>query len=241
MKTGSVGLAALLFLAAVGLVAGGTSYALYYDCSGVEDTALVVMNSGGEATYYTLKIYDAYGTRLDPRADSWELEPYESEYHVLSDLIAPGEATFGLVLIETPGLLTVGVETFENETWCGSDNIEGAFPEEEGYTYYWYGLNYSSTPEQTTGIVIANPNPSPAAGTLFLYDSFGDLKKEIEFSLDPHETNYYHAPSLLGVADALWGAVDVKAIIPILIAAEYFDSSDVLLNVDQVTHFYYAE
>jgi hypothetical protein len=234
-------LAALFLLLFLGLAATARSYALYYDCSGTQDTALVVMNSGGEATHFTLKLYDAYGARLDPKADSWDLAPFESGYLILSDLIDRGEARFGLALIETPGLLTVGVETFEKEVWLGSDNIVDAVPEAGAHTTYWYGLNYSNTPKQTTGIVIANPNTSIVAGVLFLYSSAGNLEKKLDFVLEPHETDYHPSTTLVPVSDAMWGVLDVKATAPIVLAAEYFNAAGALLNVDQSTHFYYVE
>ncbi len=225
----------------LGLAAWARSYALYYDCSGTHDTALVVMNSGGQDTHFTLKLYDAYGARLDPKADSWDIAAYASGYLVLSDLIPSGETHFGLAIIETPGLLVIGVETAEEGIWRASENILDAVPEDAAHTYYWYGLNYSNTAKQQTGIILVNPNPSPAAGTLFLYDSRGTLEKKLEFVLDPHETDYYASSTLLPVGDTLWGVLDVKATALLVLAAAYFNDSGTLLNIDQVTRFYYSE
>jgi len=232
---------ALLVVLVASLAAAARSYALYYDCSGTHDTALVVMNSGGQATHFTLKLYDAYGARLDPQADSWDIAAYASGYLVLSDLIRPGESHFGLALVETPGLLTIGVETAEGGVWRASENIQDAVPEDAAHTYYWYGLNYSNTAKQQTGIILVNPSPSPAAGTLFLYDSRGNLEKKLEFVLDPHETDYYASSTLLPVGDTLWGMLDVKATALLVLAAAYFNDSGTLLNIDQVTRFYHAE
>lgn len=86
-----------------------------------------------------------------------------------------------------------------------------------------------------------NPSASPAAGTLFVYNSRGALQKALDFVLDPHETNYYASSTLLPVGDAMWGVVDVKATAPLVLAAAYFNDAGTLLNIDQVTHFYYVE
>ena len=39
----------------------------------------------------------------------------------------------------------------------------------------------------------------------------------------------------------MWGAVDIKATVPIIAAAEYFNADKLLLNVDQISHHYYCE
>ena len=240
MRQGLIGAAiALLLVAGIGVITVARTYALYYDCSQDQDTSLVVMNSYGAETYYTVKIYDAYGSLLE--AISGDLVGFESDYHILSGLIDWGETTWGLVLVETPKILTIGVETFVNGAWSSSDNIVDAVPEDIDYTYYWYGLNYSNTPDQTTGIVIVNPNDFPAAATLFIHDSFGVQQEAIDVVLDPHETDYYNSTTILDVAIHMWGVVDVKATVPIVIAAEYFGVDGVLLNVDQIAHFYYCE
>jgi hypothetical protein len=41
--------------------------------------------------------------------------------------------------------------------------------------------------------------------------------------------------------ESMWGALDVKATGPIVIAAEYINADGYLLNVDQIAHFYYSE
>ena len=241
MKKGLIG-ATLVFLIVVGLfgAAYANTYALYYTCVGTQDTHLVIMNSGGFDTYYTLKVYDAYGTLLD--ATSGDLTPFESDYQILSDLAGNGDTSWGLALIETPAIITIGVETFEDGYWRASDNIVDAVPEDSSYTtYYWYGLNYSNTSTQSTGIGIINPNDVPAAATLFLYDSYGALQKTLDVLLDPHETDYYEASALVSLMESMWGALDVKATVPIVIAAEYINTDGYLLNVDQIAHFYYSE
>jgi hypothetical protein len=241
MKKGLIG-ATLVLLICIGFfgVAYPNTYALYYTCARNQDTHLVIMNSGGSDTYYTLKVYDAYGDLLD--ATSGDLTPFESDYQILSDLAGNGDTSWGLALIETPAILTIGVETFEEGYWRASDNIVDAVPEDSGsITYYWYGLNYSNTSSQSTGIAIVNPNGFPAAATVFIYDSYGNLKETFDIVLDPHETDYYNSMALVALSQEMWGIVDVKATVPIVIAAEYISADDVLLNVDQIAHFYYSE
>jgi hypothetical protein len=241
MRRDRVCLAAALLILSVSFAAGAGTYALYYDLSGARDTALVVMNSGGQATHFTLKLYDAYGARLDPKADSWDVAAYASTYLVLSSLVATGQTHFGLCLLETPGLLTIGVETAENGTWRASENMLDAVAESGGYTYYWYGANYSNTPKQKTGIAVVNPSASPAAGTLFLYDSSGNVQKALDFVLDPHETNYYALETILPVAETMWGVADVKATAALVLATAYVNEAGTLLNVDQEVRPYYTE
>jgi hypothetical protein len=232
-----MGVVLLVAILAVG--ASARIYAAYYDCSGTRDTGLVVMNSGGSDTYYTIKIYDAYGTLLE--AVSGDLSAYQSGYHRLSSLIEWGDTTWGLVLIDTPGLLTVGVETFDQDAWLSSDNVSYWTPSKAEYKRYWYGLNYANTSEQATVIVVANPNDSAAQGSLFLYSSLGDLEKKVDFDLEPHEANFYRSFDLLGVEDKMWGVLDVEAPVPLLVAVEYFNADGALLNVDQMGYAYYVE
>jgi hypothetical protein len=236
---GVVVMLSLLFV--IGLTTSAATYAVYYACTERQDTAIVIMNSSGSETHYMLKVYDAYGSLLEATQGQGKLAGYESDYQMLSGLITPGEYTYGLVLIESPAILTIGVETFIENTWVGSDNIVDAVPAEPDHTYYWYSLNYSNTAKQTTGIAIINPNNSPAAATLFVYDAFGEQNQGIDIVLDPYETDYYYLKSSISIADHMWGTLDVKATVPLIVAAEYFDADEILLNVDQGTHFYYYE
>lgn len=240
MRRGLLAIMLIILLSGgIGVIAFSNNYALYYACTQEQDTALVIMNSGGSDTYYTIKVYDAYGTLLEAVSD--DIVAYESNYQPLSDLVTIGSSTWGLVLINTPGLLTIGVETFINDQWHSSDNILDPVPDDPGYTYYWYGLNYSNTADQTTGIAILNPSSSPAAATIFIYDCFGSPQEQIDLVLDPHETDYYDSADILGMADSMWGVVDIKATVPLIAAAEYFNADYLLLNVDQISHYYYAE
>jgi len=240
MKRGLLAIMLIVLLSTgIGIIAFPNSYALYYACTQEQDTALVIMNSGGSDTFYTIKVYDAYGTLLEATSD--DLAGFESNYQRLSDLITISGSTWGLALIETRGILTIGVETFINDQWYSSDNILDPIPDNAEYTYHWYGLNYSNTTDQTTGIAIVNPSNSPAAATVFIYDSFGTPQKQIDIVLDPHETDYYDSADILGTADSMWGVVDIKATVPLVAAAEYFNADKLLLNVDQISHYYYCE
>ena len=113
------------------------SYGIYYASYADQDTALIIMNSGGHDTYYTLKVYDAYGSLID--AVSGNLDPFESDYKVLSDIAGTTDTSWGLVLLKSPNILTVGVETFISDHWMSSDNVIDPIPETKDYSYYWYG------------------------------------------------------------------------------------------------------
>ena len=229
----------LLAMLAISLCGWARSYAVYYDCSSTRDTGLVVMNSGGGDTYYTIKIYDAYGSLIE--AVSNDLGGYESAYYRVSGLVEWGDTTWGLILIETPGLLTIGVESFDEGLWLASDNVVVPLPPNVDYTAYWYGLNYSNTSTQQTLFVVANPNDASVAGTLFFYDSFGNMRERIEFDLDPHEADYYRSPEIFEIDDTLWGVFDVRANAPLLVAVEYYDAEGTLLNIDQMAYAYFTE
>ena len=215
------------------------SYGIYYASYSDQDTAFVIMNSGGNATYYTLKVYDAYGSLID--AVSGDLDPFESDYQVLSDVAGKTKTSWGLALLETPGIITVGVETFIGDNWVASDNIIDSLPDTKDYSYYWYGLNYSNTSTQHTGIAIVNPNNSPAAATLKFYDSLGKMQYTTDVILDPHETEYYLSSDILSVGASMWGALDVRATMPVIVTAEYFSGDGTLMNVDQISHPYFNE
>ena len=232
-------LVVLLAVLAIGLCGWARSYAVYYDCSSTRDTGLVVMNSGGGDTYYTIKIYDAYGSLLE--AVSNDLGGYQAAYYRVSGLIEWGETTWGLILIETPGLLTIGVENFNEGVWLASDNVVVPLPPSIDYTAYWYGLNYANTSTQRTLFVVANPNDTAVAGTLFFYDSFGNMRERIEFDLDPHEADFYRSPELFEIDETLWGVFDARANAPLLVAVEYYDAEGTLLNIDQMAYAYFTE
>ena len=215
------------------------SYGIYYASYADQDTAFVIMNSGGNSTYYTLKVYDAYGSLID--AVSGDLDPFESDYQILSDIAGTTDTSWGLALLDTPGILTVGVETFIGGNWMASDNIIDRIPETKDYSYYWYGLNYSNTSSQNTGIAIVNPNGAPAAATLKFYDSLGHMKYTVDVVLDPHETEYYSTSDILTVNTSMWGVLDVRGTMPLIVTAEYFTGDGTLMNVDQISHTYFNE
>lgn len=229
----------LLAILTISLCGWSRSYAVYYDCSSTRDTGLVVMNSGGGDTYYTIKIYDAYGSLLEAVSD--DLTGYQSAYYRLSGLIERGDTTWGLVLIETPGLLTIGVESFDEGAWLSSDNVVSPLPTNAEYTAYWYGLNYAHTSTQQTLFVVVNPNDVSVEGTLFFYNSLGNIRERFEFSLDSHEADFYRSPDLFEIDDTLWGIFDVRANAPLLVAVEYYNKEGALLNVDQMAYAYFVE
>ena len=228
-----------LLLTGVGVGLNAAEYALYYACTDTQDTALVIMNSGGKATYYTIKVYDAYGTLLE--AASGDLNGYESDYQVLSDLVGTGDTNWGLAIVESPGILTIGIETFVNGGWQASENVTDPVNGGNGATYYWYGLNYANTADQASGVAVVNPYDSPVAGTLFVYDSFGNQVDSTDILLDPHESDYFALRNLVSQSDSMWGVIDIKATAPIIVAGEYFAADGTLLNVDEITRFYYSE
>ncbi len=229
----------VLLIAALTAVGYAYSYGIYYASYADQDTALVIMNSGGKDTYYTLKVYDAYGSLID--AVSGDLNPFESDYRVLSDIAGTTDTSWGLALLETPGILTVGVETFVDNNWVASDNVIDPIPETKEYSHYWYSLNYSNTSSQHTGIAVVNPNDSSAGATLKFYDAQGQMQYTTDVVLDPHETEYYLTSDILTVSTAMWGALDVRGTMPLIVTAEYFTGDGKLMNVDQITHTYFNE
>ena len=238
---GKFALFAIVILLSLGIAVSvtGAEYAVYYASTDSQDTALVIMNSGGKETYYTLKVYNAYGTLID--AVSGDLDGFESDYKVISDIVGHKDTNWGLAIIETPGILTLGIETFVNDGWQASENVTDPVTGGNGATYYWYGLNYANTSDQATGIAVVNPYDTPVAGTLFVYDSFGNKVYSTDILLDPHESEYYALRELVSKEDSMWGAVDLKMTAPVVVAGEYFASDGTLLNVDEITRFYYSE
>ena len=239
MKRGFITMLSVLLVAAFATVGYAYSYGVYYASYADQDTAFVIMNSGGSSTYYTLKVYDAGGSLID--AVSGDLEPFESDYQILSDIAGTTNTSWGLALLETPGIMTIGVETFIGGSWMASDNIVDSIPDTKDYSYYWYGLNYSNTSSQKTGIAIVNPNGSPAAATLKFYDAQGQMQYTADVVLDPHQTKYYLTSDILTVSTSMWGALDVRGTMPLIVTAEYFTSDGKLMNIDQISHAYFNE
>ena len=228
-----------IIIIGIGISVSATQYAVYYASTEQQDTALILMNSGGNETYYTLKIYDAYGSLLD--AVSGDLAPFESDYHVVSDIVGNAATYWGLALVETPGIMTIGLETFVDKGWQASENVTDAVMTDVTAKYYWYGLNYANTSDQATGVVAVNPFDTPVAGKFFVYDASGNQVHSEDFLLDPHESTYFALRKLLTTADSMWGAIDIKATAPIVVAGEYFAANGTLLNVDEITRFYFYE
>ncbi len=240
MKKGIMITMLLVLFAALSSVATcGYTYGVYYASFADQDTALVIMNSGGSSTYYTLKVYDSRGSLID--AVSEDLEPFESDYRIMSNIAGITDNSWGLAILETPGILTIGVETFIGEDWLASDNVIDPIPDTIDYSYYWYGLNYSNTSSQATGIAIVNPNDSPAAATLTFYDSSGEIQYTDDVILDPHQTEYCLTSEVLSSMASMWGALDVRGTMPLILVAEYFSGDETLVNVDQITHAYFSE
>lgn len=239
MKKGYITMLSLLLVAAFAAAGYAHSYGVYYASYADQDTAFVIMNSGGSDTYYTLKVYDANGVLID--AVSGDLDPFESDYQILSDVAGTTDTSWGLALLDTPGIITIGVETFTGDNWIASDNTVDSIPETKDYSYYWYALNYSNTSTQRTGIAVVNPNGAPAAATLKFYDSLGQMQYTVDVVLDPHETEYYLTSDILTISTSMWGALDVRGTMPLIITAEYFTGDGKLMNVDQISHAYFNE
>ena len=230
---------AVLLMATFTAVGYAYSYGIYYASYADQDTALVIMNSGGDDTYYTLKVYNAYGALVD--AVSGDLAAFESDYKILSKIVGTSDISWGLALLETPGIITIGVETFISDQWIASDNVIDSLPDASEYSHYWYGLNYSNTSGQKTGIAVVNPNATSAGATLKFYDAAGQMQYTTDVVLDPHETEYFLTTDILAVADAMWGTLDVRGTLPLIVTAEYFTGEGRLMNVDQITHAYFNE
>ena len=229
-------LTAILVVAVVG---AAHEYAIYYASTPHQDTGLIITNTGGKTVDYVLMVYDAYGKLLARTTN--QITGYESDYHLVSDLVGSKDDNWGLAVVETTGIMSIGIDTIVDETRRASTNVSTPLTTGSGRTYYWYSLNYANTSDESTGIAVVNPLDSPVAGTLYVYDAAGNQKNSTSFLLDPHEADYYSLDKLVDVGDTMWGVVDIKATMPIVVAGEYFDAAGKLLNVDEVTTFYYSE
>ena len=238
-RTVTAVLMAILVVAAVVAVVTAREYAVYYASTTNQDTGLIITNTGGEKVSYVLTVYDAYGKLL--ARTTKELAGYESDYHLVSDLVGSKDDNWGLATVETTGIMSIGIDTIVNGTRRSSTNVYAPLSVVSGSTYYWYSLNYANSSDESTGVAIVNPLDSPVAGTLYVYDAAGNQENATSFLLDPHEADYYPLHKLVDVGDTMWGVVDIKATAPIVIGGEYFDAAGKLLNVDEITRFYYSE
>ncbi len=229
----------VLMVTGIALVVSAEEYAFYYACTAHQDTGVVIMNTSGDTANYVLKVYDAYGKSIARTTN--ELAGYESDYHLLSDLVGSKDTNWGLAVVETTRIMSIGVDAIIDGVQRSSDNVSAPLLNGATQTYYWYSLNYANTSDEITGVAVVNPFDSPAAGTLYVYDAAGDQKNSTDFLLDPHESDYYSLSDLVSTEDTMWGVVDIKATVPIIVAGEYFNANGDLLNVDEITEFYYRE
>jgi hypothetical protein len=233
----------MLWIAATPAVAART-FDTYYTCLPGTVTAVVLTNASAYESEeaFTLSMYDAQGNPTQTITRG--LGSYESTVLFLNEYLdAPNEYSWGLLNIEARVLLQVGLWLGTESTWVSVTNLRVQSLNTEGLdiVYYWYGVNYANTENRRAGIGLINPSGEIVSGTVYVYDSSGELQNLSEFRLDPHRSAYFNPETVFPVDQELWGLIDVRATAPILVVSEYYDADGTLLDVDVLDSVYYLQ
>jgi hypothetical protein len=216
----------------------------YYTCLPGTLTALVLTNASEYASdeAFTATVYDAHGTPMVSITDS--LESYESKVLFLNEHIPEiDEFCWGSVNIDSELLLQVGLWLGTEDEWVSVSNLNAKTLSTEGYdvVYYWYGVNYANTANRRTGVGLVNPGGGTIRGTTYVYDASGAPLSQSDFELSPHQSLYFKPETIFPIDGEMWGLIDVRASSPIIVAAEYFDANDRLIDVDIINNVYYLQ
>jgi len=239
-----VGIAAVVLFCAGIAPASARTYAAYYDCTEGKETALTVSSLSefeGEVAC-SVTIFDPAGGIVAERGIA--LTSYSSAVLWLSrDARADEAARWGIVLVDSPALLSLSVWIGDDAGWIAAENITARilYPEEITSAYYWLTLSYANTPHRTTGIALLNPHPIPVEGAIWLHDVDGKPLGSDEFVLAPRAALYFSPEREFPRVDANWGVVDVRAAAPILLVGEYFGAGGELIDVDLIPTPYYQQ
>jgi len=216
----------------------------YYTCLPGFVTAVVLTNASAYASdeAFILTLHDAYGGAIATIADS--LAPYEAKVVFLNEHVqAQDEYSWGLLHVEANVLLQTGVWIGTEDAWVSVTNLRVQTLSTDGLdiVYYWYGVNYANTANRRVGIGLVNPANTSAAGTVYVYDSSGELQNYSDFVLDPHSSVYFKPETVFPVGQELWGLIDIRSSAEIVVVSEYYDDAGGLLDVDIIDSVYYLQ
>ena len=216
----------------------------YYTCLPGTLTALVLTNASEYASdeAFTVTVFDAHGVPMVSITDS--LDTYQSKVLFLNDHIPEiDEFCWGSINIESELLLQVGLWLGTEAEWVSVSNLSAKTLSTDGYdvVYFWYGANYANTANRRTGIGLVNPGGETVHGTTYVYDASGALQSQSDFELAPHQSLYFKPEAVFPIDGEMWGLIDVRASAPIVVAAEYFDANDRLIDVDIIDSVYYLQ
>ncbi len=225
-------------------IAQARTFDTYYTCLPGTVTAIALTNASAYASdqAFVLTLHDAHGTILSTVTDS--LNAYESKVVFLNELVVdPDEFSWGLVHIDANVLLQIGVWIGTDSSWVSITNLRAQTLSTEGLNivYYWYGANYANTENRRAGIGLVNPGEEPATGTVYAYDSSGELLNHSEFHLEPYSSAYFKPETVFPVGQELWGLIDVRSSAEILVISEYYDAAGTMLDVDIIDSVYYLQ
>ena len=216
----------------------------YYTCLPGTVTAVVLTNASAYASdqAFVLTLHDAHGTTLATVADS--LDPYESKVVFLNELVVEAdEFSWGLLHIDANVLLQIGVWIGTESSWVSVTNLRAQTLSTEGLdiVYFWYGANYANTENRRAGIGLVNPGGVPATGTVYAYDSSGELLNYSDFTLEPYSSAYFKPETVFPVGQELWGLIDIRSSGEIVVVSEYYDAAGTMLDVDIIDSVYYLQ
>ncbi len=239
-----IGLIGAILVVSLPVVALASTFSTYYTCLPGTVSAVVLTNASSYESEqaFTLTLYDAQGNPIG--SETQGLTAYQSSVVFLNDLVEnPDQYSWGLVSIDANVLLQVGLWIGTESSWVSVSNLQAQSLSTEGLdvVYYWYGANYANTENRRGGIGLINPGEESVDGTMYVYDSSGELQNFSQFTLAPRRSAYFDPESVFPIEQELWGLIDVRATAPILLVSEYYDAAGNLLDVDIVDSVYYLQ
>jgi len=212
----------VLFLCFVCLQGFADIYAVYYDVSGGQNTAIVISNATSTTAYYTIRAYDYTGRLV--WSDMGNLKSYESTMYDLSEHITPASGKWGLVRINSDQILVVSALYSSRDKLIAIKTVDNVPSRDSGIQYYWYALMFYALRDATVGFIIANPQAFSVSIRFYLYDEDGNTLVSRTVTLDPFASYFYNTEVL---SEEAAGFLDVRATAPIILAGEYYIAGSV--------------
>lgn len=209
-------------------------YCIYYDLSGDQDTAIIILNMEQYVAYFTIRVYDYTGKLL--WSDMVSIMGYHSKMYHLSEKIARGRDKWGIVTLETDSDSILSVSALYT---CKGKLISvrtvDEIPTAGGHRYYWYSAFVYKTEDDWVGFIISNPWFTSVSVRYYIYSADGSTLDSKTITLSPN-ASYFRS---LGELPEFAGILDVRAGNPIVLAIEYYANyAKDLYTIDLITETY---
>lgn len=242
MRRSTVTVIAALCLLVVTMSTAARSYALYYNATPGNGSAIVVTNVIDAETTAELTAYDSAGNEF--ASVEVVLEGLTSAVIPIDEALGEiGGGSWGLVRVETEGRLALALWLGNRTEWNAIVNASIPLLQYDAVDIsgFWLTLNYANTESRSTGIAVVNPNDETATGQIFFYGSHGTRLMGRTVELAPRAAAFLVLRDELEVGEDSWGMVDLHTDIPVLLVAEYMDGIGNRIDVDVSSSAYLVD